>query len=162
MNTTPTPGMPVESPTLIRRLVPATVAAAALAAMILTAPVAYAADAEQQVKDDCAAQGGEYATHVAANGNRVSQCCIRTNQGLKTVHHLMCSYYVNGEYDGSGLYAPAPPDTTVPGPPPERVNPVPPGANQGPPDTGNPASAGGTPVEPPTNNPGTGPSGGLQ
>src|SRR5262249_49687909 len=102
MNTLATPGTSVESPTLMRRFASASIFAAALAAMILTAPIAYAdaAAAEQQVKDDCAARGGQYATHVAANGNRVSQCCERTNAGLKTVHHLVCSYYVNGEYDG--------------------------------------------------------------
>jgi hypothetical protein len=102
----------------------ATVFGGALAVAISTAPGAYA-DTEQQIKDNCAAWGGTYATHIAANGDRVSQCCVPTNQGLPTVHHLWCRYYVNGDYDGAGIYAPPPPDSTQPGPP-TPVNPGPP------------------------------------
>ena len=98
--------------------------------MILTAPAAYA-QTEQQIKSDCEADGGTYASHVA-NGNTVSQCCYRTNQGLATTHHLQCFYYLNGIYDGQGIYDEQPPGTTQP---PTQMTPapgaIPPGAPAG-------------------------------
>lgn len=95
-------------------------AAIALTALTLTAATANA-EPESSIQSRCQADGGQYATWTATNGNTVSSCCYRTNQGLKTVHHLYCFYYVNGQYDGSQIFNQQPPGTTSPPPPPPPV-----------------------------------------
>ncbi len=107
----------------VRWLLPAALlpTAAALTAMILSAP-AYA-ESEQTIKQNCESEGGSYSTTVNSNGDRVSQCCYRTNQGLNTIHHLQCFYYVNGQYDGNTIWNEDQPPVTQPpvgqpGPPP--------------------------------------------
>jgi hypothetical protein len=136
-------------------------AAAALAATILTGPAAHATtNTEQQLKDACAANGGTYATHVAANGNRVSQCCKRSPM---RGNHLVCEFWVNGVYDGWNEYAPPPPDTTEPGPTPGAGAPVNPSGNDPATDPGGkkPPSGAPAPINP-NNSTGKKPSGGLQ
>jgi hypothetical protein len=134
----------------LRRFGPATaLAAAALAASILAAPVALARS-EQQIQSDCQANGGVYSTRVAANGNRVSQCCYGVGN-RSTVAPITCSYYVNGEYDGDFSFA-QPPGTTAsppPAPPPGATGPIdnppvavnPPGGNPPPEATTPPADS---------------------
>ena len=80
-------------PTRGRWLVAASLLAAA---MMLTAPAAYALS-ENAIKEDCQAQGGKYSTYVAANGNRISQCCVHDKW---RPGGWLCEYYVNGQFDG--------------------------------------------------------------
>ncbi len=129
------------TPARLRQLAPATLCpAVALAVMILTAPAAYA-ESEQSIQDRCTSDGGSYSTTVNSNGDRVSQCCYRTNQGLNTVHHLQCFYYVNGQYDGNTIWNEDQPPVTQPPvaqpglPPPATAAPggaMPPAGPQGP------------------------------
>src|SRR5262245_804636 len=118
------------------RFLPAVAAAGAIVgAMILTAPAAYALS-ENQIKEDCRAQGGSYSTYGAANGNRVTQCCVKDRFNPRA---YFCEYYVNDQFDGTQeLNEPPPPPASVglppgavaPGNPPVAVNP--PGGNPAP------------------------------
>ena len=124
-----------------RRLLTALATAGAIAgAMILAAPSAYALS-ENQIKEDCARQGGKYSTYTALNGNRVSQCCVpdRFKAG-----GWYCEYYVNGSFDGGQSWTAAPPpgDTgSAPPPPPEAVSPGDNGPVSANPPGGNPPAS---------------------
>jgi hypothetical protein len=111
-------------------------AAAALAAMILTAPAAHALT-EQQIKDECKAANGTYSTNVDTDGTRYSMCCYKDIKGKQ-----YCDAYVNGNYYGTS------PSGGEPGTPTATVHPVQPPPGTAPVAPGAPP-AGPQPVQPP-------------
>jgi hypothetical protein len=106
----------------LRQLLPTAIVIAGT--MILTAPAAYAVS-EEQIKNTCEANGGTYATHVAANGNTVSQCCYHSHNPPNL---FTCDYYLNGDFDGSQQFNQPPPGTTMP---PTHMTPAPGAIPQG-------------------------------
>jgi hypothetical protein len=122
----------------------ATAATLAVGVALATAPLGYAQEQEAQIKNRCSANGGIYSTWFNANGDRVSQCCIKMNGGAR----LYCQYYLNGNWDGANMFAQPPGDTgSTPPRPPEAVSPgdngpvavSPPGGNPPPASTPPPA-----------------------
>jgi hypothetical protein len=102
----------------LRKLVPAIVAAGAIAvaATTLTAPTAHAIP-EGTIQSDCASAGGNYNTGVNRQGNRVSRCCYHDINGGPH-----CDYYLNGVFVVSDLKPP------TENPAPTNVAPAAPGA----------------------------------
>jgi hypothetical protein len=82
------------TPARFRRLVPATVAApaVALAVMILTAPAAQALT-EQEIQALCKNMMGTYSTQTSESGETTSKCCYKSVKGKQ-----VCDIYSNGRY----------------------------------------------------------------
>jgi hypothetical protein len=70
--------------------------AAAVGAMILTAPLANAIP-EHTIQSECdEANHGTYTTMIDQNGDRISMCCYDDNKSK-----VYCDYYKNGKYEGT-------------------------------------------------------------
>ncbi len=98
---------------LSRLLAATSPTAAAVAAMILTAPAAQAIS-ESTIQSECKAANGTYSTTVI-NGHRYSSCCYKDNEGNK-----LCDGYTDGTYtatypDPGRMEPTAPPPVAQPG-----------------------------------------------
>ncbi len=124
--------IPLHRPRLSRRLRAALLpTAAAVAVMILTAPVSKAIP-ESTIQSECKTANGTYSTTVI-NGHRYSSCCYKDNQGNK-----LCDGYIDGNYtatypDPGRVQSTGTPSGAQPAPglpPPPGVAPVMPGQGQ--------------------------------